>query len=33
MMSDQDWMSYKERWKLFGQEAAARWVIAKYGGQ
>jgi hypothetical protein len=32
-MSDQDWMSCKQRWKLFGEEAAARWVIAKYGGQ
>ena len=32
MMSDQDWMSYKDRWKLFGEEAAARWVIGKYGG-
>jgi hypothetical protein len=32
-MSDSDWMSYKERWKLFGEEAAARWVIAKYGPQ
>ena len=32
-MSDQDWMSYKERWKLFGEEAAARWVIGKYAGQ
>jgi predicted transglutaminase-like cysteine proteinase len=32
-MSDQDWMNYKERWKLFGEEAAARWVIGKYGQQ
>ena len=32
-MSDQDWMSYMERWKLFGEEAAARWVIGKYAGQ
>ena len=32
-MTDQDWMSYKERWKLFGEEAAARWVIGKYGQQ
>jgi hypothetical protein len=32
-MSDQDWMSYKERWKLFGEEAASRWVISKYGRQ
>jgi RNA polymerase sigma factor (sigma-70 family) len=33
VMTDQDWMSYKERWKLFGEEAAARWVIGKYGQQ
>jgi RNA polymerase sigma factor (sigma-70 family) len=30
-MSDQGWMSYKERWKLFGEEAALRWVISTYG--
>jgi hypothetical protein len=26
-------MIYKERWKLFGEEAAAQWVIGKYGRQ
>src|SRR5689334_19654383 len=30
-MSNQDRLSYEERGKLFGQEAAARWVIAKCG--
>jgi len=30
-MSDQGWISYKERWKLFGEEAALRWVISTYG--
>jgi RNA polymerase sigma factor (sigma-70 family) len=31
MMSDQDWISYKDRWRVFGEEAAMRWVIRKYG--
>jgi hypothetical protein len=30
-MSDQDWISYKDRWRTFGEEAAVRWVVAKYG--
>ena len=30
-MSDQGWISYKERWKLFGEEAALRWVVSTYG--
>jgi hypothetical protein len=30
-MSDQGWISYKERWKLFGEEAALRWVVGTYG--
>ncbi len=31
MMSDQDWISYKDRWRIFGEEAAAKWLINKYG--
>lgn len=31
LMSDQDWISYKDRWRLFGEEPAMRWVISKYG--
>lgn len=31
MMSDQDWISYKDRWRVFGEEAAAKWLINKYG--
>jgi RNA polymerase sigma factor (sigma-70 family) len=30
MMSDQDWISYKDRWRVFGEETAMRWVIGKY---
>lgn len=30
-MSDQDWISYKDRWKAFGEEAALRWMVSKYG--
>jgi len=30
-MSDQDWISYKDRWRVFGEEAAAKWLINKYG--
>jgi len=30
-MSDQDWISYKDRWRVFGEEAAFRWVLNKYG--
>lgn len=29
-MSDQDWISYKDRWRNFGEEAAGRWLINKY---
>jgi RNA polymerase sigma factor (sigma-70 family) len=31
MMSEQDWISYKDRWRVFGEDAAFRWVIGKYG--
>jgi hypothetical protein len=30
-MSDQDWISYKDRWLMFGEENAARWLVNKYG--
>lgn len=30
-LSDQDWIIYKDRWRLFGEEAALRWVINKHG--
>src|SRR5439155_257823 len=29
-MTDQDWISYKDRWRNFGEEAAGRWLINKY---
>ena len=30
-LSEQDWISYKDRWRVFGEQAALRWVIQKYG--
>ena len=30
-LSDQDYATYKDRWIAFGEEAALRWVIGKYG--
>jgi hypothetical protein len=30
-LSDQDWISYIDRDKSFGEEAAFRWVVNKYG--
>ena len=30
-MSNQDWISYIDRDKSFGEEAARRWAISKYG--
>jgi RNA polymerase sigma factor (sigma-70 family) len=30
-MSDQDYVTYKDRWMAFGEEAALQWVIGKYG--
>jgi len=32
-MSDQDWISYKDRWRAFGEMAALRWMIGKHGQQ
>jgi len=30
-MSDQDWISYTDRRKIFGEVAAWQWVVSKYG--
>jgi hypothetical protein len=30
-MPDQDWISYRDRWLMFGEENAARWLINKHG--
>ena len=30
-MTDQDWISYQSRSATFGEEAAMRWLVAKYG--
>ena len=30
-LSDQDWISYIDRDKSFGEEAALRWAVSKYG--
>jgi RNA polymerase sigma factor (sigma-70 family) len=32
-LTDQDYLIYKDRWVAFGEEAALRWVIGKYGAQ
>ena len=32
-MSDQDWISYKDRWRAFGEMAALRWMIGKHARQ
>jgi RNA polymerase sigma factor (sigma-70 family) len=32
-MSDSDWISFNDRLKNFGEEAAMRWVVGKYGQQ
>jgi hypothetical protein len=32
-MSDQDWISYHNRSAAFGEEAAMRWLVGKYGQQ
>jgi RNA polymerase sigma factor (sigma-70 family) len=31
MMSEQDWINYKDRWRVFGEDAAFRWVLGKFG--
>jgi tetratricopeptide (TPR) repeat protein len=30
-ISDQDYLTYKDRWMAFGEEAALRWLIATHG--
>jgi len=30
-MTDQDWISYNSRSMIFGEEAAMRWMVSKYG--
>jgi hypothetical protein len=30
-LSDQVWISFKDPWRAFGEEAAIRWVVNKYG--
>jgi RNA polymerase sigma factor (sigma-70 family) len=32
-LSDQDYLTYKDRWMAFGEEAALRWVISTHGQQ
>lgn len=32
-ISDQDWMVYKDRWVMFGEQNALQWVVNKYGAQ
>jgi hypothetical protein len=29
-VTEQDWISYKDRWRSFGEAAALEWLIAKY---
>jgi len=31
-MTEQDWISYKDRWRNFGEAAAGQWLINKYRG-
>jgi RNA polymerase sigma factor (sigma-70 family) len=28
---DQDWINYTDRWRIFGELAAAQWLVNKYG--
>jgi hypothetical protein len=30
-LSDQDYLTYKDRWMAFGEEAALQWVISTHG--
>jgi hypothetical protein len=32
-LSDQDYLTYKDRWMAFGEESALRWLIATHGQQ
>jgi hypothetical protein len=30
-LSDQDWIGFSDRLKIFGEEAALKWILGKYG--
>ncbi len=30
-ISEQDWITYRDRWLMFGEQNAENWVIARYG--
>lgn len=30
-LSEQDWISYRDRWRMFGEEEALRWALNKHG--
>ena len=30
-MAEQDWISYRDRWLMFGEENAENWIVSKYG--
>jgi RNA polymerase sigma factor (sigma-70 family) len=30
-LSEQDWVIYRDRWQMYGEENAGNWVISKYG--
>jgi RNA polymerase sigma factor (sigma-70 family) len=32
-LSEQDWISYRDRWRVFGEEAALKWMLSKHGQQ
>lgn len=32
-MSDQEWITYKDRWMAFGEVAAEQWAVSKHGAQ
>lgn len=32
-LSDQDWVTYKNHWIMFGEQNAAQWVVGKFGNQ
>jgi RNA polymerase sigma factor (sigma-70 family) len=30
-LSEQDWITYRDRWLMFGEQNAGNWVLSKYG--
>lgn len=32
-LSDQDWVTYKNHWIMFGEQNALQWVVGKFGNQ